>query len=89
MPVTAQDLYTLQRLQGAVLLAVDGLKAVTGYDGFVLDMPTGAGRPPHLIAVGTAAEIAWLLQQRAARRGEATASAGHATPGPPAEQERP
>lgn len=70
-PEAAPDSTTLQRLEGAVRSAVGELKAVTGFDGFVLDMPTGAGRPPHLIAVGTAAEIAWLLEQRAARRGEA------------------
>jgi hypothetical protein len=69
-PATAQDPQTLQRLEGAVRLAVDELKALTGFDGFVLDMPAGPDRPPHLIVVGTAAEIAWLLAQRAARPGE-------------------
>lgn len=74
-PVSAQDPTTLQRLEAVLRSAVDELKAVTGFDGFVLDMPTGPGRPPHLIAVGTAAEIAWLLGQRAARRGEAAGAA--------------
>lgn len=70
-PAAVQEQTSLERLEGALCSAVGQLKAATGFDGFVLDMPTGAGRPPHLIAVGTAAEIAWLLEQRAARRGEA------------------
>lgn len=69
-----EDEHTLQRLEGAVRLAVGELRAFTGFDGFVLDMPAGADRPPHLIVVGTAEEIAWLLAQRAARRDAAAAA---------------
>jgi hypothetical protein len=74
MPV---DNPTHQRLEQAVRRAVRDLKQFTGFDGFVLDMPAGRDRPPHLIVVGTAAEIGWLLDQREARRRDAeTAAAG-------------
>ena len=50
----------------------------TGFDGFVLEMPTGDEQPPHLVVVGTAAEIRWLLDQRAARQCEAEPASGAA-----------
>jgi hypothetical protein len=31
-------------------------------------MPAGRDRPPHLVVVGRATEISWLLEQRAARK---------------------
>ena len=71
----SEDAHTLHRLEQALRLAVARLMMATGYDGFVLDMPTGAGRPPHLIAVGTASEIGWLLEQREARRARQAAGA--------------
>jgi hypothetical protein len=59
---------TLERLESAVKVAVANLMRFTGFDGFVLDMPAGRDRPPHLVVVGRATEISWLLEQRAARK---------------------
>ena len=69
------DQHTRQQLEQAVKLAVTELLKITGFDGFVMEMPTGAGRPPHLIVVGTAEEITWLLEQQAARRRDAELAA--------------
>ena len=63
-----QDRQTLERLESAVKKAIVDLMRFTGFDGFVLDMPAGSDRPPHLVVVGRAAEISWLLDQRAARQ---------------------
>jgi hypothetical protein len=77
-----EDKHTHQQLEQAVRLAVVELMKFTGFDGFVLEMPTGAERPPHLIVVGTAAEIRWLLDQRAARRRDAEQAAEMADSAP-------
>ena len=65
-----------QQLEQAVKLAVVEPMKFTGFDGFVLEMPAGDERPPHLIVVGTAAEIRWLLDQRAARQRDAEPAGG-------------
>ena len=67
------------RLEEALRRAVADLKQHTGFDGFVLDMPAGRDRPPHLIVTGTAADIGWLLEQRAARMREDEAQASGPT----------
>jgi len=84
MTLMKEDPHTLRQLEQAVQLAVARLMKFTGFDGFVLEMPTGRGRPTHLIVVGTAAEINWLLEQQAARRCDtelaAEAGASHRLP---------
>ena len=76
MTLMQEDKPTHQQLEQAVKLAVVKLMTFTGFDGFMLEMPAGANRPPHLVVVGTVAEIRWLLDQRAARQSDAEPAGG-------------